>query len=430
MSLRPPPRRSGAALLATLLVASAACNPPAPTASPTLAPTSTPAQTTEPSASQASAAEAYARIRRDVEAIRGLRPTADVDPVTIDEAQLRTNLEAEFESEMSAADLRFSEQELIALGLLPAGSSLRDVTLDLQSGQVAGYYSPNRNELFVVSRSGRVGALEQVTYAHEFTHQLQDQNFDLDKLGLDAVNQSDRGFARLALIEGDAVSVQTAWTATNLTPEELGELLAASLDPEGLAALQRAPAYLRETALFPYQDGLALVYSLFPMGGYDAINAAFADPPASTEQVLHPEKYAGHEAPIDVEVPKTLATSLGSGWAEIGQDTLGELILRIWLRESGVTTADARAAAAGWGGDRLALLRGGAGGRMGVGLVTEWDSVADAEEFAAAAKTAISDGAPHGKVIYSTARPRTVFVGIGDFADDIADALAAIVLVN
>ena len=213
----PPPRptrriRQLAALASMAILA--ACGITGPTATP-------PATSAPPSAQATGSprppAEVYAEIRKAVETIRGLQPTADVDPVTIDETQLRTNLEAEFDVENAADDLRFSEQTLITLGLLPAGSSRRQLTLDFQAGQVAGYYSPERNELFVVSRSGALGPAEEVTYAHEFTHQLQDQTFDLGKLGLDAANQSDRALAQLALIEGDAVSVQTSGTVANLT---------------------------------------------------------------------------------------------------------------------------------------------------------------------------------------------------------------------
>ena len=80
--------------------------------------------------------------------------------MTIDEAQLRANLTAEFDAENTASDLKFSEQSLVALGLLPAGSSLRDLILDFQGSSVAGYYSPDKNELFVVSRSGGLGPAE------------------------------------------------------------------------------------------------------------------------------------------------------------------------------------------------------------------------------------------------------------------------------
>ena len=413
MPIRRPstPRRLVACLAATLLLV--ACTPgptSAPTAtSPAVLPT---AQNPSPGSSAPPAAEVYSQIRTAVEAIRGLQPTADVDPVTIDEAQLRVNLTAEFDAENTASDLKFSEESLIALGLLPAGSSLRDLILDFQGSSVAGYYSPDKNELFVVSRSGGLGPAEEVTYSHEFTHQLQDQRFDLDKLGQDATNQSDRALAQLALVEGDAVSVQNRWTIANLTPEEMGQLLTASLDPKALEALQRAPAYLRETSLFPYLSGNPFVESLIATGGgYQAVNDAFANPPASTEQILHPEKYATREAPIDVKLPADLATKMGSGWTDAGQDTLGEFVLRLWLTEHAVPSADASMAAAGWGGDRLALLRGPDGATT-VYLETDCDSLVDASEFAAAAKTAVAGLGDEGKVVFNERAPK-VWVTFG-----------------
>jgi hypothetical protein len=407
-----------AAIAAAFLLASAACSPPSPTASPAPTGTAAPLATASPGASQASATEIYASIRAQVEAIRGLEPTADVDPVTIDEAQLRTNLEAEFDKENTADALQFSEETLITLGLLPPGSSLRDITLDFQAGQVAGYYSPERKELFVVSRSGGIGPAEEVTYAHEFTHQLQDQHFDLSKLGLDSANQSDRALAQLALVEGDAVSVQSRWTSANLTPEELGELMSASLDPEAIEAMRNAPPYLRDTALFPYTDGLVFVSSIVNTSGYAALDAVYADLPDSTEQVLHPEKYAAREMPVKVKLPAELAATLGAGWKNAGEDTLGEFILQTWLTVNGVTGATAREATAGWGGDRLELLRG-PNGATTVFLETVWDNVLDAAEFAAAAKTAIAGIRPEGMVVFVEQAPR-VYVTLGAGAGEIA----------
>ena len=407
-----PPRRLAAWLAALLLVC--ACSPTAPTAAPT-ATTPPPPPSASPAASHQPDAEVYAAIRKDVEAIRGLQPTADVDPVTIDETQLRTNLTAEFDAENTTSDLKFSEETLIALGLLPAGSSLRDLTLDFQGSNVAGYYSPDKDELFVVSRSGGLGPAEEVTYSHEFTHQLQDQHFDLGKLALDATHQSDRALAQIALVEGDAVSVQNRWTTANLTPQEMGQLLTASLDPKALEALRRAPAYLRETSLFPYLDGNPFDESLIAGGGYAAVNDAFARPPVSTEQILHPEKYAAREAPIVVKVPTGLAAQLnahlGAGWSQAGEDTLGEFVLRLWLIQGGVPTATAGQAAAGWGGDRLALLRG-PNGATTVYLATEWDSLVDASEFAAAAKTALAGLGLEGQVVFNERGPK-VFVTLG-----------------
>ncbi|HET9851159.1 MAG TPA: hypothetical protein VFP56_01480 [Candidatus Limnocylindrales bacterium] len=399
-------------------------SPSAP-ATATLAPTSpVPSAGAPPSgtpgASARPAAEVYAEIRAAVEAMRGLQPTKAVEPVTLDATQLIANLTADFDRENTPAELRLSEDLLITLGLLPPGSNLRTIMLDFQSGQVAGYYSPEKDELYVVNRSGQLDGAQIVTYAHEFTHQLDDQVLGLDKLGLDVADQSDQQLARLALVEGDATSIQTAYMTTNLTPQQLGEVLAASMDPKALEALQNAPPFVRETALFPYERGLAFVSTLLGQGGYEAVDAAFKDPPGSTEQILHPEKYAQREEPTAVTLPD-VAKALGTGWTAAGQDTLGELLLSIWLTQGGVPGVEAQAAAAGWGGDRLVILRG-PDGAVGVGIATTWDTAADAADFLTAASTAARAGDPDGVVASDGAR--TVLVAVGARAADILAALA------
>lgn len=423
MLLQPMIRRTAGLALA-LGFALAGCGLVAPIQTP--APTLTQAPT-QPTATAADTprppAEVYAEIRDAVVAIRGLQPTSAVDPVTIDETQLRTNLEAEFDAALTPPQLKEAEDLLITLGLLPRGSALRALTLDFQAGQVAGYYSPERDELFVVNRTGSLGPVDEATYAHEFTHQLQDQHVDLDKLGIDVKDQSDRSLARLALVEGDASSVQTSWMVANLDSKELGELFAAALDPAALAALQRAPRYLRDTALFPYQDGLGFVTRLLTNGGYSAVDAAFADPPDSTEQILHPDKYLVREAPIKVTLPKVLFDRVGPGWTEVGEDTLGELLLRIWLNEGGVSSAASRTATAGWGGDRLVLFRGPAQGALSVAMHSEWDTAADADEFAAAATSAVAKLAPGGRVGHEPGS-KTVWVAIGEAAISVVTVAA------
>ena len=420
-----------ATLVTVAALAAAACNPTPSTAPVSPSPTPVSGQSVAPStgtptspAPTDDATGIYSLIRDQVEAIRGLDPTADVEPVTIDEAQLLENLEVEIDAQQTPEEMALSEDLLDTLGLIPEGSSIKELTLDLLAGQVAGYYSPERDELFVVSRTGEtVGPVERATYAHEFTHQLQDQTYDLGSLDTTDLDQSDRALAQLALIEGDATWVQLEWLQANLTPEELGELIAASLDPEALAALNNAPAYLRETSLFPYQDGLTLVQRLIAEGGggYEAVNAAFDDPPDSTEQVLHPDKYVQREAPIEVRIPSGIAGQVGEDWSETARDTLGELILRIWLTEYGVSAEGARRASEGWGGDRLVLLRAD-DGSLAIGLKTTWDTADDALEFATALLVADQDPGFAGEVFHRGGT-RDVLVALGDDAAAILAAL-------
>ncbi len=410
MRSTPASRRVPRIALAAIL-ALAGCQNAVPTASP---PPATPTGDPRP------AAEIYAGIRAQVIALRGLEPTKAVEPVALDAADLRANLTAEFDRENTADELKLAEDLLITLGLLPPGTSIRTTMLDFQTGQVAGYYSPDKDELFVVSRSGGLGPTELVTYAHEFTHQLQDQAIDLNSLGLDSTDQSDRQLAHLALVEGDAVSIQSQWMVANLTPEQLGQLLGSSLDPKALEALQNAPPYIRETAIFPYQDGLAFVTANTASGGYKALDAVYDAPPDSTEQILHPEKYLAREEPTSVKVPDAMAAVLGTGWTAAGQDTLGELILRIWLSVAGVPRAEAIAAAAGWGGDRLVMLRG-PNGAVAIGMITSWDTAADAAEFLDAATTAVGAQSPPGVV--ASDGLLNVLVAVGDRSADVLAAL-------
>jgi hypothetical protein len=156
-------------------------------------------------------------------------------------------------------------------------------------------------------------------------------------------------------------------------------------------------------------------------GGYKGVDEAFGSPPDSTEQILHPEKYLDRETPIAVTVPADLPSKLGAGWSNGGSDTLGELQLRIWLTQGGVSTAAASRAAAGWGGDRVMLLDG-LGGAAAVALITEWDTPADANEFAAAAKTALV-GLKLTGLVSQAAGPTQVRVAIGSSASDVLAAL-------
>jgi len=365
------------AILAAVALIVASCGPVGPTDRPSpssVPPTASP----EPSGTPVNPIAVYRQIEGEVVAIRGLEVTTALEPTILDRATLVANLTALFDEENRPEDIAAGERLLIALGLLAPGTSLRDAYLDLQGGQVIGYYSPDEDALFVVSRSGAIGPTERATYAHEFTHALQDQHFDLASLGTDDTSNGDRALAALSLVEGDAVASQTEWMLGHLTVEELGQLIAEASDPNVIAAFARAPAILRETSLFPYQAGLGLVETLRGGTGFAGVNAAYANPPASTEQVIHPERYLDPDEPTAVDL--RIDDLLAAGWTAGKADTLGEFIISVWLREGGVRPADARAAAAGWDGDRVALVDGPTGQSVVI-LRTVWDASAEADAF-------------------------------------------------
>jgi len=382
-----------------------ACGTDAPSPSPTPSPTSRPTPGAPSPSASADQAALYAAIERQVEAIRQLSPTRPVTPELLDEAGLRVELQRATEEDHPPAETARQERALKALGVLAVDADLAAIVDAFLNGQVAGFYRPRDGRLYVVSRSGAINAVERTTFAHEYTHALQDQNFallqEIDGTR-DGPENGDRDLARLALIEGDATLTMTYWAQEHLSPLDLLALLRSSFDPAQQAALDAMPPFLRDGALFPYQAGLQFAMRLQREGEWAAVDAAFGAPPESTEQILHPEKYAAGERPVPVTVPSNLAGALGAGWELTTEDTLGEFQISAWLAVIGSpavtpTAVTPAAAAAGWGGDRMAFLEGPAGAWAMI-LRTTWDTEQDALQFATATSSALDASGRTGRV--------------------------------
>ena len=379
-------RRPSRLLLVLLAAAVAsACGSGAASPSKSRTPASPPPSPTAGSNAQDQQA-VYAAIEQQVEAIRQLQPKSTVTPVLLNSQGVRDWLTKANAAQTDHQALANESRLLIHMGLLPAGSSLEQMELDLESGQVIGFYDPTSKGLYVLSQSGGVGPTEKITFSHEYTHALQDQNFGLDKLARDTPDQGDRDLARTALPEGDATLEMTMWAQAYLSMGDLLAIAGASIAAPGADQLAKAPAILRDTLEFPYDVGLTFVQGIYSQGGWAAVDKVYANPPASTSQILHPELYTNGVQPVAVTVPAVPA-SLGSGWKQTMADTLGEFQLRIWLEGEAPTsdqTTAATTATANWGGDRVALYEG-PNGAWAVVLHTEWRSEAGATAFTDAA---------------------------------------------
>jgi hypothetical protein len=325
-------------------------------------------------------AATYTKIEGQVQELRGLTATSPVARGVFDTPGLCAYLRAGFRKDNPEALVKGTETLYKELGLLPQDASLEQLLLELRTSQVIGLYDPNAKQMYVISKDGAIGPVEELTYAHEYTHALQDQAFGIKATLGTATDQSDRSLARLALFEGDATLLMALWAQRNLTPAELGGIGKAA-DPASEEVLSRMPAILKDPMMFPYLSGLQVALGAYTKGGFGAVDGLFANPPDSTEQVLHPDKLASREKPIEVTFPTDLAARLGDGWKVPLQDTLGEVLLEVILRDGGATATNA--AAAGWGGDRVALLEG-PGGEKAVVMDTTWDTAKDAAEFEAA----------------------------------------------
>jgi len=289
--------------------------------------------------------------------------------------ELREMLVQDSEEDLNEIDA--TQELLILLDLLDEGQNLRDIMVEAYTQDVLGFYDADKDELYVVSETGDLGPLDRLTLAHEYAHAIQDQHFDLTSLG-GQNDDSEASSALDALIEGDATVVQALYFWSYLDPGEqaaIGEMTAEPGKEPGAGV----PPVIQQTMMFPYQYGLVFVMALIEEGKWKAVNDAYGDPPKSTEQIMHPEKYIeNRDDPLAVTLPD-MAAALRHGWSELDSDVFGEFSLKLYL-EAFLDSSEAETAAAGWGGDRYTFLEDDAGAKVFV-LSTEWDTESDAEEF-------------------------------------------------
>ncbi|HEY6853962.1 MAG TPA: hypothetical protein VI139_06925, partial [Gemmatimonadales bacterium] len=243
--------------------------------------------------------------------------------------------------------------------------------------QVAGYYDPDSATLF--SPAGLTDSFTlRTTVTHELVHALQHQYANLDSL-IQQKRANDRRNAAQAVLEGQATLVQTLV----MMPELSVASVPSFWDKRGVVRNQQAtmkefagaPMWLRESLVFPYLAGADFVKwfdGTHP--GHEPYGTAM---PVSTEQILHPARYAAGDRPVELAF-----TGPPAGTVRY-QDDLGEFESGLLLSQLLADTVElgVSADAAGWGGDRYEVLAAPAGGDALV-WYSVWDSPAAADRWA------------------------------------------------
>lgn len=356
---------------------------PAPTAPFALPPTFTPPRPTPTNTRVFTREEinkpTLANIADEVIALRKLPPLTEVDFQFLTLTELKERFAQYYATEYTAEDIEKMRQVYVTLGLLDEDFDLAKALVDMQAESLAGFYVPEEKKLYIVSEYELVETEQKITFAHEYTHALQDQHFGLAPL-IEVKGNSDRALAARSLAEGDATMLMALYAYENVTQAEWKWLAyqASRLKKE---KVETAPQALGQVSLFPYTYGTQFVLGLFLQGGWTAVNQAYSYPPQSTEQVMHPDKYTARDEPQAVELPD-LAAILGKGWEQLDRDVMGELVTMLYLGEQ-LDGKQAAQAATGWDGDAYAILRNAQGQRLLV-VHTVWDSAAEAQEFSAA----------------------------------------------
>jgi hypothetical protein len=392
------------ALLVLLCRATAAA--PAPAVAPAAAP---PAVQAAPDDLARMADE----VAKEVEALRGWKFKHPIKKQVCSPEFVRTYLDKQIDKQVPPDKVAESQAFLRTIGLLPPGVDLKKTYLDILQGQVGGFYDTETKTLYLVRRGKSSAVIDRIVLAHELTHALDDQQVDLDAFAKPRIGQTeDMDLVVSSVMEGSATSLMTQYmTRTQLSGSaDPAELLAyAEGEAENTRKLMEAPRYFT-SMIGAYLCGIQFLTKGGLIGAMLAPDnqatgrnflAAIKDPPRSTEQILHPEKYweeSKRDEPVivnDDAVAKMLAQR--GRWI-VHKDTVGEMLVAILttpqdskpnLMFMQMSDAWTNTAAKGWGGDRFYLLASGTTAAEAAKAlkdlkgvwITLWDTPKDREEF-------------------------------------------------
>ena len=342
-----------------------------------------------------------AEVERQIAAVRGLPFLHPVPVDAVGTEELADRLQASLDASLPAGMLRRRTVAWRTIGAIPPEASIREAIERFATGQVVGFYSPSSGRLVFAGTSDPNG-LERFTLAHELTHALDDQHFHLERTDrLTARCDDEASEAALGVIEGSATYFSLAYAREYLSLSDVGSVLRGALASSSIAGV---PPFIVRLETWPYLAGEAFIAARDASGGRAAVGAALRTFPATTEQVIHPERYP-RDRPQLVDVPD-IGAALGRGWRDLDVMGVGEAWLSTLLGLR-LEPSVAEDAAAGWDGGTYRAWENG--GRAAVILRTVWDTPADGAEFAQAMRSWIEGGAVPGDVVGSSATVSAAF---------------------
>jgi hypothetical protein len=314
------------------------------------------------------------RTLRRVEAARGIQSNKVIPGVLLERTALIARVKQHVARELPPEAIRNEGLELVLFGFLPAGFDYETAEYKLLEDQLAGYYEPADGTMYMANDLADAEA--SATLAHELVHALQDQRWNLEDRSKYRAGEGDLSEAVSALAEGDATSamfdvmIAANAPASRKSAIDIPDTVFVEQIEQGMSQGPgaSAPHIMRSSLAAPYIYGTLFVHQLRRHGGWNEVNRAWDNPPTTTEQMLHPEKWRTQEPAVTVPAPTFAA--LGPGWKIADEDSEGELGVRLAFEEwmDAATAADASEA---WGGDRAVLLTNGE--RVATGWTLQYD---------------------------------------------------------
>jgi hypothetical protein len=326
-------------------------------------------------------------VLKDVSRIRHLDILQPVKSGVKSHDEIEQSVITDLDESTTPEEFDATSKTLIKLGMIPKGFHLREYVIKLLREQVAGYYEP-KTKIFYLA-SWLPIAEQKSVMAHELTHALQDQHFNLRRFERWPKGDSDAELAAHALMEGEATAIMLEYSAEkggwNLDLAKVPSLTERMLEQDSgddtskYPVLAGAPMVLKENLQFPYVYGVGFVQGILKSRSWRQLDDCYTHLPLSTKQIMHPDRYLAHDDPVKIQIGD-LGPVLGKGWKRADEDVNGEFGYMILLTQF-ISKASARAAAAGWSGDRYALYENPTTGDSVLAQYTTWDTAKDAREF-------------------------------------------------
>lgn len=319
-----------------------------------------------------------------VQEIRNLKAKSQVKVGIKDPAELSTYLGKIFKDEYKDSDIRNDYLTLYHFGLIKKETDLKKTFLDLYGEQIAGFYDNKSRELYVIDNPKLSDLESQIVISHELIHAIQDQYFDLTKL-LTQNKDQDSILAKTALVEGEAMLGSVEYISKAFTSDGLNSLKTLTglfKNPLGSSAnqvvLDKTPGFIVEQMMFPYTSGMKFASFIKEhYNGWENFSNVYKAPPASTEQIIHPEKYISGEKPVTVNLNEKVLND--KKFIFLKKDTFGEFFLYNYFLEY-LDENEAEKASYGWGGDNSALYADKDNNSIFI-YKSAWDTQKDAQEF-------------------------------------------------
>jgi hypothetical protein len=314
--------------------------------------------------------------------LTGMREERPVPYARMSKAQLRKFLGKRIKKTLRPEEIRADELALKMFGLVPHDFDLKKSTIDLLTEQAAAFYDYDDKKLFMLEDSS-VSA-EITTLAHELSHALADQHFNLEKFMDEGPANDDENMARTAVVEGEASWLMIAYNLkvsgqpVEPTPEMLKTLVDSSEGSTGdYPVLKESPLYVQQSLLFPYTEGTTFFDAVYKKEGKKAFVSVFQDPPMDSAQIIHPERYFAHVKATRPELPKYHAQA---NEYEFSEGSVGEFDHRVLLQQY-LDVKEAESLSPHLRGGDFKILGSGKGHKPVLLYASEWDSEAKAAEF-------------------------------------------------